>query len=87
MTTDSKRLDHYLQEQWPQYSRSRLQSWIKQGRVLVDGAAAKASHILRGGEKIEVSPVGLPPLKAAPEDLPVDVLYEDDAVIAINKPA
>jgi 23S rRNA pseudouridine1911/1915/1917 synthase len=55
--------------------------------VLVDGAAAKASHILRGGEKIEVSPVGLPPLKAAPEDLPVDVLYEDDAVIAINKPA
>jgi 23S rRNA pseudouridine1911/1915/1917 synthase len=81
------RLDHYLLEQWPQYSRSRLQSWIKQGRVLVDGAAAKASHLLRGGEKIEVSPAGLPPLKATPEDLPVEVLYQDAAVIAVNKPA
>jgi 23S rRNA pseudouridine1911/1915/1917 synthase len=81
------RLDHYLQQHWPQYSRSRLQSWIKQGRVLVDGTAAKASHLLRGGEKIDVSPAGLPPLKATPEDLPVDVLYEDAAVIAVNKPA
>src|SRR5580692_2916722 len=87
MNADPKRLDHYLQERWPQYSRSRLQSWIKQGRVLVDGTAAKASHLLRGGEKIEVSPVGLPPLKALPEDLPVDILYEDAAVIAVNKPA
>jgi 23S rRNA pseudouridine1911/1915/1917 synthase len=87
MNADPKRLDHYLQERWPQYSRSRLQSWIKQGRVLVDGTAAKASHLLRGGEKIEVTPVGLPPLKATPEDLPVDILYEDAAVIAVNKPA
>ncbi len=53
----------------------------------MDGAAAKASQMLHGGEKIEVSPVGLPPLKAMPEDLPVEVLYEDAAVIAVNKPA
>jgi len=87
MNAGHKRLDHYLLEQWPQYSRSRLQSWIKQGRVLVNGEAVKASHLLRGGEQIEVSPAGLPPLKATPEDLPVEVLYEDTAVIAVNKPA
>jgi 23S rRNA pseudouridine1911/1915/1917 synthase len=82
-----KRLDHFLQECLRDYSRSRIQSWIKAGRVLVDGAAAKASLVLRGGEKIEVSPAELPPLHATPEDLPVEVLYEDAAVIAVNKPA
>jgi 23S rRNA pseudouridine1911/1915/1917 synthase len=81
------RLDHYLQAQLPGYSRARLQSWIKQGRVLVNGAAAKASLILRGEEQIEVSPADLPPLEAAPEDLPVEILYEDAAVIAVDKPA
>ena len=82
-----KRLDHYLQERLPQYSRSRLQSWIKDGRVLVNDVPTKASLVLRGGETIEVSPGELPPLNAEPEDLPLDILYEDDAVIAINKPA
>ena len=82
-----KRLDHYLQEQLPAYSRARLQSWIKQGRVLVNGAAAKASVVLRGREHVEVSPADLPPLQAAPEDLPVEILYDDAAVIAVNKPA
>jgi 23S rRNA pseudouridine1911/1915/1917 synthase len=82
-----KRLDHYLQERLADYSRSRLQSWIKDGRVQVNGAAAKASLLLRGREHIEVSPGDLPPLKATPEDLPVEVLYEDASVVAVNKPA
>ncbi len=46
-----KRLDHFLQEHLPQFSRSRLQSWIKEGRVLVNGSAAKASMTLHGGER------------------------------------
>lgn len=82
-----KRLDHYLQEQLPQYSRSRLQDWIKAGRVIVNSAAAKASLLMRGGEHIEVSPADLAPLRAAPEDLPLEILYQDAAVIAIDKPA
>jgi 23S rRNA pseudouridine1911/1915/1917 synthase len=85
--TSGKRLDHYLQEQLPEYSRARLQSWIKQGRVLVNGASAKASLVLRGQEHVEVSPAELPPLQAGPEDLPVEILYEDAAAIAVNKPA
>ena len=82
-----KRLDHFLQDQLPQYSRSRLQSWVKDGHVSVDGVPAKVSLLLRGGERIDVQPANLTPLKATPEDLPVDILYEDDAVLAINKPA
>jgi 23S rRNA pseudouridine1911/1915/1917 synthase len=82
-----KRLDHYLHARFSEHSRSRLQSWIKDGRVLVNGAAAKASLLLRGGEQIEVSPAGLPPLKATPEDSPIEILYQDTAVIAVNKPA
>ena len=56
--------------------------------MLVNGSpVAKAAAVLRGGETIEVHPAELPPLKAAPEDIPLDVLYEDDAVIAVNKAA
>jgi 23S rRNA pseudouridine1911/1915/1917 synthase len=86
-TDAGKRLDHFLQEKLPQYSRSRLQTWIREGRVTLDGTATNVSHLLRGGERIRVEPADLPPLKAVPEDLPVEVLYEDDAVLAINKPA
>ncbi len=82
-----KRLDHFLQERLKEFSRSRIQSWIKDGRVLVNGGPGKASLLLRGGERIEVSPGPLAPLKATPENLPIEVLYEDESVIAVNKPA
>ncbi|MSV35206.1 MAG: RluA family pseudouridine synthase [Bryobacterales bacterium] len=91
LTTDArdagKRLDHYVQEHVKDVSRSRLQSWIKEGRVLVNGAPSKASHLLRAGETVEISPADPPPLEAAPEDLPIEILYEDASVIALNKPA
>src|ERR1700691_5052854 len=82
-----KRLDRYLLEQMSGHSRARLQTWIKEGRVMVDGAGVKASHLLRAGQQIEVSPAELPPLQAGPENLPIEILYEDPTVIAINKPA
>jgi len=88
LTADSPgRLDHFLQAKLPQYSRSRLQSWIKEERVQVDGKPAKVSLMLRGGERVEVTPAAPPPLKATAEDLPVEVLYQDASVIAVNKPA
>lgn len=82
-----RRLDHLLVDRLPQYSRARLQSWAKEGRVLVNGQAAKPSLVLRGGEELLVSPADLPPLKAEAEDLPLTILYEDADVIAIDKPA
>jgi len=81
------RLDRFLQERLPDYSRARLQSWIKNERVFVDGEPAKPSRELRGGETVEVRPEDLPPLKAFAEDLPLEILYEDEDVIAVNKPA
>ena len=82
-----KRLDQLLRERLPQYSRSRLQDWIEQDRVLVDGTSEKRSYLLKGAERIEVHPGELAPLRATAEDLPLEVLYEDADVIAINKPA
>lgn len=82
-----QRLDHFLQSRLPQYSRSRLQGWIRSGRVIVDGAAQKPSYILRGGEGVAVEPAGLPALRAFAEDIPVEILYRDADVIAVNKPA
>jgi 23S rRNA pseudouridine1911/1915/1917 synthase len=81
------RLDHCLQQQFPDYSRSRLQEWIKAGRVLINGTPTRASHTLREGDVIEVEPASLTPLAAAPEDIPLEILYEDDDLVAINKPA
>jgi 23S rRNA pseudouridine1911/1915/1917 synthase len=82
-----KRLDSLLHERLPQFSRSRLQSWIREGRVLLDGKAAKSSHVLRGAEAVLVEPGQLPPTRATAEDIPLTILYEDDSAIVIDKPA
>lgn len=71
----------------PEYSRARLQEWIDGGRVRVNGAARKASYKLREGESVDVEPAELKPLRAEPEEIPLDILYEDNDIIAINKPA
>ena len=80
-----KRLDAFLHERLPEFSRSRLQSWIRENRVLLDGAAVRASHILRGGETVAVDPADLPALKAEAEDLPLRILYEDADLVVVDK--
>jgi 23S rRNA pseudouridine1911/1915/1917 synthase len=82
-----RRLDHFLQEQLPDYSRSRLQEWVKGGRVLVNGRPERPSHTLRQHDVVEVEPAAPAPLAATPEDIPLKILYEDDDVVAIDKPA
>jgi len=82
-----KRLDSLLHERLPEFSRSRLQSWIKDDRVLVDDAPSKASQILRGGESISVEPANLAPLKAEAEELPLKILHEDADVVVVDKVA
>ena len=82
------RLDHFLQARLGEYSRARLQAWIKEGRVLVDGAASQDGSLCCGrASGWRLRPAEPPPLQALPEDLPVDVLYEDASVMAVNKPA
>ena len=82
-----KRLDRFLAAELADYSRSRIQSWIRGGRVLVDDVTARPSLKLHGGEVIEVDPAPLKPLRAEPEDIPLDILYEDDDLVAVNKPS
>jgi len=81
------RLDLFLHAELPEYSRARLQDWIRAGRVLIDGAASKPSLALRGGERVDVNPAPLAPLNATAEDIPLEILYEDADVVAVNKPA
>lgn len=82
------RLDQFLVSQRPDISRARVQELISQEKVLVNGHTAKASLKLRGGEQIEiVGEVQRPPLRAIAEDIPLDVIYEDDDLAVINKPA
>jgi 23S rRNA pseudouridine1911/1915/1917 synthase len=82
------RLDRFLALQMPEASRSRIQFWITEGRVLVNDLVVKPSLSLRGTETIRVQPMDAPALAAAqPEEIPLEVLYEDESVIAVLKPA
>ncbi|MBI5085633.1 MAG: RluA family pseudouridine synthase [Acidobacteria bacterium] len=81
------RLDHFASARLPAYSRSRIRSWIDEGRVRVNSAVKKASWKLRAGEVVEVEPAELKPLRAFAEDIPLEILYEDADVVAVNKPA
>ena len=84
----NERLDHFLTEELPDYSRSRLQSFIKEGRVRVDGKPAKKyGQALVPGQMITVIIPEEHESGLIPEDIPLDILYEDDQSIVINKPA
>jgi 23S rRNA pseudouridine1911/1915/1917 synthase len=82
-----KRLDAFLHERLPEYSRARVQSWIKDGRVTVSGASTRPSYLIRGEETIAVTPAELAPLRAEPEALPLAIVYEDQDVVVIDKSA
>jgi 23S rRNA pseudouridine1911/1915/1917 synthase len=82
------RLDVALQRLLPEHSRSRLQSWIKAGLVTVDSQASTAKTKVWGGESVIVHVQAKPELNAfVAEDIPLDVVYEDDHILVINKPA
>src|SRR6185437_10232918 len=83
-----QRLDRFLTAQLETVSRSRVQLLLEQGSVTVDGRPGKASWKLRGGERIEISGDPHPaPLKAVPEAIPLEVVYEDADIAVVNKPA
>jgi 23S rRNA pseudouridine1911/1915/1917 synthase len=83
-----KRLDQFLVSQLPEVSRSRIQQLIQQEKVVIDGKPAKPSLRLQGDESVVVlGDVQTPPLRAIPEEIPLDVVYEDDDLAIIDKPA
>jgi 23S rRNA pseudouridine1911/1915/1917 synthase len=83
------RFDAALARMLPEHSRSRLQEWIRDGRVHVDGLVVlDTRHKLRGGETVKVAPVAhAADLPDEPESIPLDVVFEDEHLIVLNKPA
>lgn len=87
-TLGGKRLDIVLQKMLPEHSRSRLQTWIKEELVTVDGKPSTAKTKMWGGEAVVVSVQPSPESMAfEAEDIPLDIIYEDDHIIVVNKPA
>ncbi len=82
-----KRLDQLVHERLPQFSRARIQQWIRDGRVKVNGATERSSYRARGGDTIAVEPAEAPPLRASPEAIPLHIVYEDGDLVVIDKPA
>ncbi len=83
-----KRLDQFLVANLADVSRSRVQQLISQDKVRVNGQPERASLKLRGSETIAITGrVQLPPLRAIAEDIPLDIVYEDDDLAIVNKPA
>ncbi|MGF6494475.1 23S rRNA pseudouridine1911/1915/1917 synthase [Luteibacter sp. 621] len=87
LTAAGRRFDQSLAEMFPDYSRSRLTAWIKEGKVLLNGAPAAPRQLLHGGEAVVLeaelaSEVG----DAQPEDIALDVVYEDDDLLVVDKP-
>jgi 23S rRNA pseudouridine1911/1915/1917 synthase len=83
-----QRLDQFLVGQLAETSRARIQLLIAEEKVRVNDVPAKASLRLRGGERVAVlGAVQLPPLRAMAEEIPLDIVYEDDDLAVVNKPA
>src|SRR5262249_42137667 len=83
-----QRLDQFLASKIPDVSRARVQQLIEQHQVLVNETEAKPALRLRGNETVRLlGPPQLEPLRAIPEDIPLDVIYEDADLAIINKPA
>jgi len=83
-----QRLDQFLTTQIPDTSRARVQQLIAEGKALVNDSSAKSSLKLKGGETITIlGDATPPPLRAIAEEIPLDIVYEDDYLAVVNKPA
>ncbi len=82
-----ERLDRVVTSRCTDLSRTRVQELINAALILMNGRAAKGSYRLHGGERITVEVQPRPPMRAEAESIPLDVVYEDDDVVAVNKPA
>jgi 23S rRNA pseudouridine1911/1915/1917 synthase len=81
------RLDQALARMFPEYSRSRLKEWLLAGAIRVEGGPSRPRDAVAGGEVIEVEPLSEPEVRVAPEPIALDVVFEDDNLLIVNKPA
>ena len=82
-----ERVDQALAKLFPDYSRSRLQTWLKGGQILIDGEVKRAKDKVLGGENVELKVVLSSENVWEAENIPLDIVYEDEHLLVINKPA
>lgn len=82
-----QRLDQALAQMFPEYSRSRLKTWIKQGNVLVDNRELRPRDAVSGGEQVVVRPQAEISVTSKPEPIDLSIAFEDDDLLVVNKPA
>jgi len=85
-TLPSERLDTYLRGKFPIASRGAIQRLIEEGHIKVNGKTVKPTHTPRAGELVEVHWPEARPAEAQPEEIPLDILHEDEALLVLNKP-
>ena len=81
------RLDQALAQLFPQYSRNRLQVWLKAGHITVDGELAAPRRLVDGGERVQVEPPPAPEAAPKAQRMPLKIAYEDAEIIVVDKPA
>jgi len=86
-TASGRRFDAVLAELFPEFSRSRLAGWIRSGDVLLDDREVRPRDPVRGGEQVSLRARLEEETRAEPQDIPLQVVYEDDEVLVIDKPA
>jgi 23S rRNA pseudouridine1911/1915/1917 synthase len=82
-----RRLDKYLHSRFPRLSRTTIQRLIKQGAITVNGVTVKPSYEMNGGDLVELVIPPPEPREIVPEPMPLDIVYEDEYMLAVNKPA
>jgi 23S rRNA pseudouridine1911/1915/1917 synthase len=85
-TLPNERLDTFLRHRYPATSRSAWQRLIEEGHVALNGSSTKPTHVPKAGERIEIHWPEARPAQAQPEDIPLDILFEDDVLLVLNKP-
>ncbi len=83
---EDRRIDRYLASRLPDYSRTFIQKIIKEGEVLVNGRTVKSSYDIQKGDVISVRIPVFEECKIVPEDIPLEIVYEDDYLMLVNKP-
>ncbi len=86
-SSPGERLDTFLRDRFPAVSRGAFHRLIAEGKVWIDGRVVKPTHEPRGGERIEIHWPEPRPAQAQPEDIPLDILFEDGDLLVLNKPA
>ena len=84
---ENKRLDSYLSEITPNFSRSKIQEFIKSGSIKINNTVKKPSYNLKEGDKIDFEVPEIEELKIEPQNIPIDIVYEDENMLVVNKPS